>query len=134
MIESVPPLPPSGWRFNTLRNEGERDLIEKWLGSDVPIGERKAVREYEPQFKWLRGAHEGIGEVRIHPRGKEYRFLGCLGPEPDQFTLLIGSTKKSNKEWIPANARDSAVGWMRFLATHPENVNAVNLGPTITQG
>ena len=98
MMESVPSLPLGGWRFNTLKNEGERDFIERWLSGDVPIGERKAVREYmratlsdlrflkmelwkEPQFKWLRGAHEGIGEVRIHPRGKEYRFLGCLGPE-----------------------------------------------------
>lgn len=81
----------------------------------------------EPQFKWFRGAHDGVGEVRVPVRGIEYRFLGCLGPEPDRFTLLVGSTKRSNAEWNPRNARDCAVTWKNFLSSHPESINAVEL-------
>jgi hypothetical protein len=144
MIETVPALPPSGWRFNTLKTDSDRDLIADWLKKDVAIGDSKAVREYmlvtlrglrflkmelwkEPQFKWFRGAHEGIGEVRLYVRRVEYRLLGCLGPNPDEFTLLVGATKRSNSEWKPPNARDSAVSWKDYLNNHPENINAINL-------
>ena len=122
-------LPPDGWRIMKFASDSGRDVIEVWLNKDVPIGERKKVRiELEailrhlrfvrkeswnrPQFDWLQGkAYEGIGEV-IVDCGVPYRILGCFGPEPDQFTLLIAAKKdrkrKGKVQWHPENAIDTA--------------------------
>ncbi len=143
-MEPVPNLPLNGWRFCSLRTESGRDRIEDWFKGEVPIGEAKGVREYlleslrnlrflrmelwkMPQFQWFQGAHDGIGEIRFSYRKVEYRFLGCLGPEPDQFTLVAGASKRSNSEWSPRNVRDSAAERMKFLGGHSEDINAIEI-------
>ena len=143
-MKSVPDFPIDGWEFCTLTSESGRERIEDWLKNRVSIGEVKGVRAYmmeilrnlrmvkmelwrRPQFQWFQGAHEGIGEIRFNYKKVEYRMLGCLGPRADQFTLLVGASKRSNSEWDPKNARDSAVEWMRFLGNRPENINAIKI-------
>jgi len=125
-------LPLDGWRIMKFVSLiGERDVIEEWLEKRVSIGERKGVRvELEailrnlrflraeswsrPQFAWLQGHNcQGIGELITDYRGVPYRPLGCFGPEPDQFTLLIGARKdrkrKGKVQWDPENAVETAV-------------------------
>jgi hypothetical protein len=109
----------------------------EWLEKRVPIGERKAVRiELEsilrglrfarfeswgrPQFDWLQGDHcRGVGELIVNCRGVPYRVLGCFGPQPDQFTLLVGAKKDRKKkgkvQWDPENAIATAVNRMKEL-------------------
>ena len=124
-------LPPGGWRLMKFISDSGRDLIEEWLSKAVTIGERKGVRiELEtilrmlrfvkreswsrPQFDWLQGDHcRGIGELIVDYRGVPYRPLGCFGPAPDQFTLLIGARKdrkrKGKVQWDPENAIETAI-------------------------
>ena len=47
--------------------------------------------------------------------------------EPDQFTLLVGASKRSNNEWKPREARDSAVDWMKFLRANTESINIIEI-------
>jgi hypothetical protein len=124
-------LPPDGWRIMKFVSDSERDMIEEWLAKKVAIGERKGLRieletilrmlrlvRYEswarPQFDWLQGDHcRGIGELIVNYHGVPYRPLGCFGPEPDQFTILIGARKdrkrKGKVQWDPENAIQTAV-------------------------
>jgi hypothetical protein len=112
-------VPPDGWRFMSLADHQDRDTFERWLDKkEVDRGQRKGVETAirttlrflrfarkdlwkEPYFKWFSG---NIGEIRASFGNVEYRPLGCDGPEPDQFTVLIGAYKKG-KIWTPANAR-----------------------------
>ena len=73
----------------------------------------------EPHFKWFSG---GIGEIRSDFGNIEYRPLGCNGPGPDQFTVLIGAYKKG-KVWTPADARKSAVRIRKELLKSPSRGN-----------
>lgn len=128
-MNSEEAAPEGGWRFMKVATGSGRDAISDWL-SDVPIGERKGVRAYlvatlrhlrflpraswkRPQFDWLSGEkHSGIGEIRFEFRNVPYRPLGCFGPEPDQFTILIGCRKsrgrKGKTKWKPPSAPDTA--------------------------
>jgi hypothetical protein len=124
-------LPSDGWRIMKFVSDSERDVIEDWLAKRVAIGERKGVRiELEailrhlrflrfeswsrPQFDWLQGTHcQGIGELIVEFRGIPYRPLGCFGPQPDQFTILIGARKDRKRrgkvQWDPENAVQTAI-------------------------
>ncbi len=123
-------IPAGGWRFMKFASGSGRDAISDWL-ADVPIGERKGVRAYlvatlrhlrflpkaswkRPQFDWLTGEkYSGIGEVRFDFTNVPYRSLGCFGPSPNQFTILIGCKKtrarKGKTNWKPPSAPDTAV-------------------------
>ena len=133
-------LPQDGWRIMKFVSDSERDMIEEWLEKTVTIGERKGVRiELEtilrnlrfvrseswsrPQFDWLQGDHcQGIGELIVDYRGVPYRPLGCFGPEPDQFTILLGARKdrkrKGKVQWDPENAVPTAINRKAMLDEH----------------
>lgn len=109
-----------------IRPDGGRDLVEEWIQKKVAIGEQKGVRieleailrilrfvKFEswsrPQFDWLQGDHcQGIGELIVDYRGVPYRLLGTFGPQPDQFTILVGARKdrkrKGKVQWDPESA------------------------------
>jgi len=130
-------LPPGGWRIMKFVSDSGRDAVEDWLSKQVPIGERKGVRiELEailrnlrflkaemwsrPQFDWLQGEHcQGIAELIVDYRGIPWRPLGCFGPEPDQYTLLIGARKdrkrKGKVQWEPENAIQTAIDRRKML-------------------
>jgi hypothetical protein len=130
-------LPPDGWRIMKFVSDNDRDMIEEWLVKAVAIGERKGVRieletilrrlrfvKYElwsrPQFDWLQGDHcQGIGELIVDYGGIPYRPLGCFGPLPDHFTILVGARKdrkrKGKVQWHPENAIQTAINRRAIL-------------------
>lgn len=124
-------LPPDGWRIMSFVSDSGRNEIEEWIEKRVAIGERKRLRiEFNdilrglrfvraeswsrPQFAWLHGDHcKEIGELIVDLPNVPYRPLGCFGPEPDQFTILIGARKDRKRrgkvQWDPENAIQTAI-------------------------
>lgn len=117
----------------SLADNQDRDTFQRWLDKEVDIGQRKGVETAirttlrflrfarkdlwkEPHFKWF---SEGIGEIRSDFGKVEYRPLGCNGPEPDQFTLLIGAKKKGSV-WTPADAKKTAKKLKKELEQSPD--------------
>ena len=141
-------VPIGGWRFMKFATGSGRDAISDWL-ADVPIGERKGVRAYLvatlrhlrflpkaswkwPQFDWLMGEkYSGIGEVRFKFRNVPYRPLGCFGPKPNEFTILIGCRKtrerKGKTKWKPPSALETAVMRRKQLAEPGRSVYEFDL-------
>jgi hypothetical protein len=131
MIESEG-VPKAGWRFMSMADNQGRDTFQRWLDKEVDQGQRKGVETAikttlrflrfsqkrlwrEPHFKWLSG---GIGEVRSDHGNVEYRPLGCNGPTSDQFTIVIGASKKG-KLWTPKDARKTATTRRKELVQTP---------------
>jgi hypothetical protein len=129
MIKGVP---EDGWRFMSLEDTRGRDTFTRWLDKEVDRGQRKGVEAAirttlrflrfsqkdqwkEPHFKWF----GEIGEVRSDFGNVEYRPLGCNGPEPDQFTILLGAYKKG-KVWTPNDARKTAERLSKELKLTPD--------------
>lgn len=52
--------------------------------------------------------YNGIGEIKFFIGNKQYRPLGCYGPEKGEFTLLIGAEEKGDR-FKPINAPEKAV-------------------------
>jgi len=48
-----------------------------------------------------------VFEIRIKHAGQQYRPLGCWGPGPGQFTLLLGAKEKNNR-FVPPEAVETA--------------------------
>lgn len=116
-------------------NQG-RDTFQRWLDKAVDVSQRKgaetAIRTTlrflrssrkvlwrEPHFKWL---GDGVGEIRSDFGNVEYRPLGCNGPGSDQFTILLGASKKG-KVWTPPDARKTAKKLKKELAKEPRRGN-----------
>jgi len=132
MTIEVPPVPPDGWRFMSLADHRDRDTFERWLDKEIDRGQRKGVEATirttlrflrfarkdlwrPPHFRWF----GDIGEIRSDYGNVEYRPLGCNGPDPDQFTILIGAYKKG-KVWTPADARKTADKRRKELIDSPD--------------
>lgn len=94
------------------------DVIEEWFKLYPAIRPwMKRMLAYmeitpvwvEPYFKWLKGKeNKDLGEIR-KTGSIQYRIIGCKGPGPDEFTLLIGATKTTRgaagkTAWNPSNA------------------------------
>ena len=104
------------WTFKVFVKPNGRDTFKEWIESlDVDAQERiKAmIRRLSvmktwgrPYFSGLKG-HKNIYEIRVKTKDKQYRPLGCIGPGPQVFTLLIGASKKG-KVWSPPKAIETA--------------------------
>jgi hypothetical protein len=104
------------WKLNVYINDAGVDEIDRWLISLPPDAEARIrtflihlmTQKYfrEPDVKKLKGLNK-IYEIRILYRNIQYRSLGCYGPLRNEFTLLIGATKKQ-QVWSPSNAIKSA--------------------------
>ncbi len=57
-------------------------------------------------FRPLTG-YAGICEIRFIVSNTQYRPLGCRGPDPGMFTLLVGA-KEQGDEFVPKGAPDLA--------------------------
>jgi len=119
-----------------LADSQGRNTFERWLEKEIDQGQKKGVETAikttlrflrfarkdlwrEPHFKWFAG---GVGEIRSDHGNVEYRPLGCNGPEPDQFTILLGAYKKG-KVWSPRDARKTAARLCKDLASPPNRGN-----------
>ena len=117
----------------SIADHHDRDTFQRWLEKDIDIGQRKGVEAAikttlrflrfarkdlwrEPHFRWFSG---GFGEIRSDFGNVEYRPLGCDGPEPDQFTIVLGASKKG-KVWTPQDARKTAEKLKKDLGLHPD--------------
>lgn len=104
------------WSFKVFVRLNGRDTFEEWITSlDVDAQERiramirrlSVMKRWErPYFAPLRG-YKNIYEIIVKTKDRQYRPLGCFGPGPQVFTLLIGASKKE-KIWSPPNARKTA--------------------------
>jgi hypothetical protein len=124
------------WLFKVFLDDGV-DVINPWLAAlPLMVQERfRALLSYMEitqlwkgeYFKALR-EHRNLYEIRL-TGSIQYRLLGCYGPNPREFTLLIGTTKVANRKgktrittWTPRNAlaiasqrRDSVLSdWRKY--------------------
>jgi hypothetical protein len=60
-----------------------------------------------PEFDLLSGKMRVLGEIRLKV-DKQYRILGFFGPNPSEFTLLVGSSKKG-RNYDPREALETAL-------------------------
>lgn len=108
------------WTFKVFRNYSGDDTFEQWILSQSAEAEEKIrglikrlsnadIRLWiRPYFSPLDGP---LRELIIKTKDKQYRPIGCFGPGPQVFTLLIGATKESKKRktiWNPSNAIETA--------------------------
>ncbi len=100
--------------FITTRGENE---IEAWLnsqGQSVKAKADKIVRHLEIEKEWRRPYfdkfqdHEKLHEIRITCFGKEYRLIGCFGPQRRDFTILIGALEKGKGKYEPKAVLETA--------------------------
>jgi hypothetical protein len=96
----------------------QTDLIDEWL-SGLPSRERRRIRVIlaylEGQRTWRNIPYikkltdcDDIYEIIITVNNIQYRPLGCYGPGKDEFTLLVGASKKG-RVWAPKDARSTAM-------------------------
>ena len=109
------------WSFKVFLTFNGHDVFDEWIKSlDVEAQERiramirrlSVMEMWErPYFSMLKG-YKNIGEIRVKANNIQYRPLGCLGPDPKTFVLLIGASKTSKKRktiWFPKNAPKTAL-------------------------
>lgn len=93
------------WIFKIF-GEKESD-VDIWLNGlppkaqarmDTIISYMEITRDWTrtPYFSTLQG-HKGINEIKFTFQNKQYRPLGCYGPENNEFTLLIGAMEQGNR-------------------------------------
>lgn len=105
------------WTFKVFISLGGRDTFDEWIKSlDINAQERirGIIRHMSVTRRWGRPffdaihGYEGIHEIRVKAKNIQYRPLGCFGPGPQTFTLLLGASKKVNV-WFPKDAIKMAV-------------------------
>lgn len=104
------------WSFKVFISLNGRDTFHEWITSLDADSEEKVRATIKllsvskvwgrPHFAKLHG-WDNLYEIIIKGKDKQYRPLGCYGPGPQIFTLLIGASKKS-KIWTPSNAIKTA--------------------------
>lgn len=107
--------------FRVFIKANGRDDFGDWLesqGADAEEKIRGLIKRMSNLMVWDRPffgdihgkKHREIKEIIIKGN-KQYRVLGCCGPGPQIFTILIGATKESNHKkttWTPPNALNIA--------------------------
>jgi hypothetical protein len=108
------------WTFKSYVSPSGRVAIVDWYGRqtvevqgafDVVLEflEQRPRDEWRrPDFDLLSGKLREIGEIRFKADRKQIRILGFFGPDPAQFTLLVGSSKKG-KQYDPKEALETAL-------------------------
>lgn len=113
------------WTFFDYVSPVGNNLILKWM-QKLTVQERSDLdtlldilsnqkRWQKPEFRWLSGKQQGLGEIRFKSAQKTpLRLIGTKGREPNQFIFLIGCSHKDNYD--PPNALDTAVKNNKKLA------------------
>jgi hypothetical protein len=105
------------WTFRVFIKSNGVDAFEEWLEGQKDVDAEERIRAIirrmtvtkqwtRPYFDAIHG-HKYIHEIIVKGKDKQYRPLGCFGPGPQTFTLLVGATKKG-KVWTPPNAKETA--------------------------
>lgn len=119
------------WTFKVFVRLNGRNPFHEWLTSLDADAEEKIRATIKllsvsktwnrPHFAKLRG-YDNIYEIIVKGRDKQYRPLGCYGPGPQIFTLLIGASKKS-KVWTPPSAKETAEKRCKLVYTDRRYLN-----------
>jgi len=100
------------------------DLIAEWF-SELPEKEKLRVgiildylagqRSWRniPYVKKLTDC-DGVYELILTCDNIQYRPLGCYGPGKNEFTLLVGATKKG-RVWVPPDAKTTAKKMVKLI-------------------
>jgi hypothetical protein len=105
------------WIIRTYVHARGTDAVEEWglapsahAVLDTAL-EFLAVRPREqwlrPEFDALHREGKGLCEIRFKHGNRQYRPLGFFGPGRNEFTIVIGATKKGSR-WDPVNAIETA--------------------------
>ncbi|HXK28007.1 MAG TPA: hypothetical protein VJ646_07115 [Candidatus Binatia bacterium] len=107
------------WRFRCFVSANGRNVISHWYEDLSPKEQadfdaeieiwRKQVEWDSRDFERLKGQkYKSLFEHKFKSCGKQHRILGCFGPEPRQYTFLLGCTHKG-KIYDPPEAFDTAL-------------------------
>lgn len=107
------------WRFRCFVSTNGRNVITDWYEDLLPKEQADFDAEIEiwrTQAKWdsrdfepLKGQkYKSLFEHKFKSCGKQHRVFGCFGPDPGQYTLLLGCTHK-DKIYDPPEAFDTAL-------------------------
>lgn len=124
------------WKFYDYVDGGV-NVMQAWLstlGSDEKAARAKLhemVLNQEqveilkrPTVGKLEDDCEDLYELIFYANGNPYRPIFCIGPGQRELTLLVGATKRRNKEWIPRNAcllarrRKALIGRREHVTPH----------------
>ncbi|MEW6674189.1 MAG: type II toxin-antitoxin system RelE/ParE family toxin [Thermodesulfobacteriota bacterium] len=106
------------WKIKIFLPLSGKDIFDEWIVSQSPEAEERirgmirllSVSPIEmwsrPFFAHMHG-HRHICEIIVKYNKKQYRPLGCFGPVPQTYTILVGATKKVNT-WTPHDALKTA--------------------------
>lgn len=105
------------WHLKVFQDENKRSDFRQWyvsLPPKVRARMHKILVFMETQKDWTKTpyfrpltGYKGICEIRVTVSGQQYRPLGCYGPDPNTFTLLVGA-KEVGSTFVPKSAPDIA--------------------------
>lgn len=107
------------WTIKVFIKKNGEDDFEEWMEEidktdaegyeqiRAMIKRLSNIKKWDRPFFAMLSDCEHICEVIVKTKDKQYRPLGCYGPGPQTFTLLIGASKKQ-KVWTPPNAKKTA--------------------------
>lgn len=96
------------WAFKVFVSDRGTREVDEWLNrqptrAKVKIKRRIAYLEVSDISKWVRPyacklkGSDKIWEIIVEFENVQYRPLGCLGPQDDEFTLLVGAREKGGR-------------------------------------
>lgn len=95
------------WGFYGYQSsQGGRPVQDWWdaLSEDAKDEAKDILHymQYVPNSQWRRPEFDqlddGISEVRFHDAALTYRIYGYFGPNRRQYTFLVGTEKKKNRQ------------------------------------
>lgn len=112
------------WTIKVYITPEGKNEIEEWLighGAKVRAKAHAIIRHLEISREW-RGpyfdtfaGHDKLHEIRIRGAGNiQHRLIGCYGPDPKDFTILIGAIER-NKKYTPRSALEFAEKRMEIV-------------------
>lgn len=119
------------WQFRDYVRPSGKNQVRKW-SKDLSEKElakldsvlRNLARQQqwtEPHFKHLSGAQSGMSEIRWNGnQNRQLRLIGCKGPDPGQYTLLLGCSHKGNR-YTPTSALDTATSDIEIFSIELES-------------
>ncbi len=100
-----------------VKDNGKKDF-EAWMDKlnvndyakiDRRINNLEKTKQWDSSnFKKLKG-YVNLYEIKVRGQNNvPFRPLVCRGPKDNEFTILLGAKKKSNRKYIPINALATA--------------------------
>lgn len=117
------------WTIKVFVNENGVSDFLKWR-SKLPVNARAKLDQILTKMEAIRdwtqtsyftplSNYEGIGEIKFYIGKKQYRPLGCYGPNDREFTMLIGAEEKGGA-FKPVTAPDTAAKRRKLVKSDGE--------------